>query len=365
MPRRRQRPDARPILVDVFSGCGGTSRGFAQAGFDVRAALDNDRDAAETFAANFPTATVICRDIRELEPEALLATIRRGRGGRPVVVSACAPCQPFTKHTRSRRKNDDRVDLLSELLRFVGVLRPDVIFVENVMGLARLAADLGPFHGFVRSLRARGYAVSYRSVRSCDFGVPQVRERLVLLASLHGSIGFPSPTHGPGRRSGYATVRDAIGHLPRLRAGDWHPRVDLHRAARLSELNLQRIRATPEGGGRDAWPKRLVLACHRGRDIYTDAYGRLAWNSPAPALTTRCNSYSNGRYGHPSQDRSISLREAACLQTFPEDFTFQGNQGSVARQIGNAVPVLLARAFGRVIVRHLNGTRRRGGAHSP
>lgn len=353
--RRRAKAEG-PLLVDFFSGCGGTSRGFRDAGFEVIAAIDIDSDAAATFQRNFPGATVLCKDITTLSVDELRPVIQaKAASGRPLAFSACAPCQPFSKQRRGGDVEDARADLLAELLRFVGAFRPAALFVENVPGLERRAADLGPFRKFVRSLRGRGYSVSYAAVASRDYGVPQVRERLVLLASLHGRVPFPEPTHGPGSGRRYRTVRDAIAHLPALESGATHPELGAHRAARLSEINLTRIRATPEGGGREAWPPELVLPCHVNRTrSYTDTYGRLRWDAPAPALTTRCISYSNGRYGHPEQDRGLSAREAACLQTFPIRFAFEGNLESIARQIGNAVPVALARQFGLALTRHLD-----------
>lgn len=348
-----------PLLVDFFSGCGGTSRGFRDAGVEVVAAIDNDPDAAATFERNFPRATVFCRDIRKVSTDELMPVLQApGRDSRPLIFSACAPCQPFSKQRRGINMADDRVDLLAQLLRFVGAYRPDAMFVENVPGLERRASDFGPFTRFVRSLRARGYSVTYGSVGSRDYGVPQVRQRLVLVASRYGRVGFPTPSHGPGTGRRYRTVRDAIAQLPPLEAGGVDPVISAHRAASLSELNLTRIKATPEGGGREAWPAELVLPCHLDRKrSYTDTYGRLRWDAPAPALTTRCISYSNGRYGHPDQDRGLSAREAAYLQTFPRQFEFEGTLESIARQIGNAVPVALARTFAVALLQHLDENR--------
>lgn len=356
---RRSREASRPLLVDFFSGCGGTSSGFRAAGVEIVAAIDNDPDAAATFKRNFPRALVLCKDVRLVEIDELRSVLEApSRRNRPVLFSACAPCQPFSKQRRGTVATDDRADLLAELLRFVGAFRPDALFVENVPGLERRAADYGPFTRFVRSLRGRGYSVTYRAIESRAYGVPQVRQRLVLLASRHGRMRFPAPTHGPGTSRPYPTVRDAIAKLPPLTAGQVHPSISAHRAARLSEMNLSRIHATPEGGGREAWPDEFLLPCHLSRPgSYTDTYGRLRWDMPAPALTTRCISYSNGRYGHPDQDRGLSAREAACLQTFPMGFEFQGTLGSVARQIGNAVPVALAKNFATALRCHVEDGR--------
>jgi DNA (cytosine-5)-methyltransferase 1 len=191
--------------------------------------------------------------------------------------------------------------------------------------------------------------VVHRIVESQAYGIPQRRRRLVLLASRQGTLVFPVPTHGPGRGS-YRTVRDAIGTLPKLGAGQTDASIANHRASKLSALNLQRIKATSEGGAREDWPYDLYPKCHRGGyDGHTDVYGRLRWDAPASGLTTRCISYSNGRFGHPDQDRALSVREAARLQTFPDSFVFVGSLNSMARQVGNAVPVQLAGTFGRYL----------------
>jgi DNA (cytosine-5)-methyltransferase 1 len=213
-----------------------------------------------------------------------------------------------------------------------------------------------PFQEFKRRIEKLGYCVTWHVVSSASYGVPQMRHRLVALASRLGPIQFPPPSHGPGTSNPrYSTVRDWIGDLPPIVAGEEHPTIPNHRASGLSGLNLRRIRATPEGGGRKDWPTELKLKCHtNGYKGHSDVYGRMSWDSPATGLTTRCISLSNGRFGHPAQDRAISVREAACIQTFPRDFVFTGNWESMGRQIGNAVPVLLARRFGARIIDHIN-----------
>jgi DNA (cytosine-5)-methyltransferase 1 len=167
-------------------------------------------------------------------------------------------------------------------------------------------------------------------------------------------IELPSETHGPNTKNiKYSSVRDWISNLPPIDAGKTHSTIPNHQAARLSSINLKRIKLTPEGGNRLSWPKYLWLNCHKnGYKGHTDVYGRMKWDAPATGLTTRCISYSNGKFGHPDQNRAISVREAACLQTFPMDFIFEGNMNSKARQIGNAVPVLLAKVFGKHINKH-------------
>jgi DNA (cytosine-5)-methyltransferase 1 len=192
------------------------------------------------------------------------------------------------------------------------------------------------------------------------YGVPQRRRRLILIASHLGPIEFPSSTYGPNtKHPRLPTVWERIGGLPSIKAGEIHPSVPNHRAANLSKLNLMRIAATPREGGRKNWPRKLRLQCHEDHSGHSDVYGRMAKHRPSTALTTRCISLSNGRFGHPTQNRAISLREAACIQTFPMSFEFHGTLNSVARQIGNAVPVELAHVFGAAITRHYRAIRKK------
>ncbi len=342
-------------VYDFFAGCGGASCGFRAAGMDIVFALDQDKDARESFRANFPDAHFELTDIREVSTEAVRSRIDSQRSD-PVLFCGCAPCQPFTRHNTIRPKldQDDRVSLLSHFTHLIEEHRPDVIFLENVPGLQELDAKSEPFGRFLRRLNKADYELDYRAIPLKRYGIPQSRRRLVLVGSIHGKIKLPAYTHGPGAPDErYATVRDWIAHLPPIEAGEEHKDVPNHRAANLSPRNLKRIKATTEGGGNRNWPKSLLLACHKGLSGYSDVYGRMAWDATASGLTTRCTSYSNGRFGHPEQNRAISIREAACLQTFPEDFIFKGSMVSMSRQIGNAVPVRLAELVGHQIINHL------------
>ena len=348
----------KPFKVfDFFSGCGGTSAGLRAAGFDIVLGLDNDRDAERTFQANFPDAEFVCANIEEVAEESLDGIVGRC-SGHPLLFNACPPCQPFSQQRRGGAVADNgRLGLLNRVLRFVRRYRPEFVFTENVPGLRDGSLGRETFLHFMYVLGELGYQTCQDVVRSHDFGVPQRRARLVLLASLLGPICLPTKTHGPGTpQPSYATTRDWIGELPAIAAGESHPHVPNHRAARLSPRNLERIRATPIGGGWRDLPLRLLPKSRRsGFTGFTDVYGRLRWDSPAPALTTRCISYSNGRFGHPEQDRAISIREAASLQTFPRDFVFTGSLNSQARQVGNAVPALLAQRLGEYISSHFAG----------
>ena len=361
-PRRRSHRGSaygrNPLKVfDFFCGCGGASAGLRNAGMEIAFGLDSDPDAQRTFEANFPEARFIGDDIAEVPAEALDAVVDMWPD-HPLLFNGCAPCQPFSRQRRGAvPSGDDRIALISHLLRFVERHRPAIVLAENVPGLKEDGAGRRVFERLLRRLRKLGYATNPRVVKSQDYGVPQRRARLVLIASLFGKIAFPTPTHGGGAPNAeYSTVEDWIGDFPSIAAGEIHPSVSNHRAARLSPLNMQRIRTTPAGGGwRDLPPELMPRSRLSGFGGFTDVYGRLKWDAPAPALTTRCISYSNGRFGHPEQDRAISVREAARLQTLPDDFVLTGNLNSQARQVGNAVPALLAQRFGERIADHLAG----------
>jgi DNA (cytosine-5)-methyltransferase 1 len=343
-----------PIKVfDFFTGCGGTCRGFSNAGMDIVCALDNDPIAGKTFKRNFPKTHFISDDIRNVACDSLQPLIKACEG-HPILFSGCAPCQPFTKQKTNKPVQDTRRDLLKEFLRFIEYYRVDFIFVENVPGLQNVDKE-GPFGDFIMALSKMGYSYEFNIIASQSYGVPQMRKRLILIASRLGLVSFPTETNGPHTNREYSKVREWISDLPQIAAGERHPTIPNHQAAALSALNLKRISFLSEGEGREQWPKRLRLKCHsNGYRGHTDVYGRMSWDSVATGLTTRCVSLSNGRFGHPSQNRAISAREAASLQTFPRDFIFEGNLNEMSRQIGNAVPVILAERFGRNFIDHLN-----------
>jgi len=358
---------ASPIKVfDFFSGCGGTSRGYVDAKLDIVFAIDNNRDATLTFVNNIPgvhfrevqeddsedlavlsPGDVLLKNIKDLPVEALQPIIE-SCDGHAILFSGCAPCQPFSKQKTILPDDDDRVVLLDEFRRFAEHFLPEFIFIENVPGMQNVAGKNGPFDRFINFLKNANYYYKYKVIASKKYGVPQSRRRLILIASKLANIEFPPVTHGPGTKlPKYSTSKDWIYDLPELKAGEIDPNDPIHRAASLSETNLSRIKATPIDGNRLDWPKDLWLPCHsNGYEGHTDVYGRMKWDEPSTALTTKCHSLSNGRFGHPEQPRAISIREAACLQTFPSTYIFEGGLQSMARQIGNAVPVLLAQRFG-------------------
>jgi DNA (cytosine-5)-methyltransferase 1 len=355
--------DKKITAYDFFCGCGGTSRGFQNAGIDIAFALDIDPDAKNTFIRNFPETIFCHKSITKLTASDLQPTLDKYKDSYKLFCG-CAPCQPFTKQNTESPKCDKRRTLLSQFGLIIEEFKPDFVFVENVPGLQKVPKhERGPFPDFKELLQKMGYCITYGVVAAQDYGTPQWRRRFVLLASKHGEINIPAPTHGKNRNNPYKTVRNAIEDLPVIAAGETcnAPNMLNHRASGLSELNMARIQASePDGGGRNNWPKRLWPACYTRTNKngithpgHTDCYGRLWWDKPATGLTTRCISYSNGRFGHPEQNRAISIREAARLQGFDDDFEFIGSMTSMARQIGNAVPVDLAFAMGNHFVKHL------------
>ena len=341
--------------VDLFCGAGGLTHGFILEGLSVAAGIDLDPACRFPYETN-NGARFIERDIKQITVDEVRDLFDDAE---VKILAGCAPCQPFS--TYAQRYDSDGRDgkwrLLYEFARLVQGIRPEIITMENVPNVARHEV----FLAFVSTLKRLGYDIWFDVVDSFRYGVPQMRRRIVLLASIHGDITMTEATHAQPE-----TVRQAIGHLPPLSAGDADPVDRLHVASALSERNLKRIRASRPGGSWRDWPADLVADCHRvesGR-TYTGVYGRMEWDRPAPTMTTQCYGFGNGRFGHPEQDRAITLREAAIIQSFPRDYAFIPDDGEVSfkalgRLIGNAVPVELGRAIARSINEHLASTKSR------
>lgn len=328
--------------VDLFSGSGAVTTALTRSRFKVIAAVDNDPVACATYRANHPEVLLVESDIREVYPCAIAKERKEARNIDLLVV--CAPCQPFSSQNR-KRGADPRALLLLESARFAAVLNPKCIFFENVPGLTS-PANRHVLSALKTKLSALGYSLSEsRSINAADLGVPQRRIRCVMIASRSaGAIEYFERTHIKLRG---ATVRTAIGQLRGLRNGESDPRDSLHRARTHSPLALKRLAHVPKNGGsRFSLPPDLELKCHRGTDAFPDVYGRMCWDDVAPTLTTGCDDITRGRFVHPDQDRAITLREAALLQTFPMRYQFSGNRREIARQIGNAVPVRMFQALG-------------------
>ena len=337
--------------IDLCCGAGGLTNGLRRAGWDVVAGIDVDHAVGPTYRRNNPATRFVHADLRNIGDDDVRA-LASGLQSRELLLAGCVPCQAFSKQ-RGRRGIRDRSDatLLREFARLVLALRPRAVLMENVPGITAVPG-FSSFRRFIKTLHDCGYDYDHRVLNARDFGVPQHRRRRVLLAVLEAPATPPDPLIAAAAAR-LVTVRSAIAHFPAIDAGEAHPNIANHHAARLSPLNLQRIRATPaDGGSRRDWDPDLVLDCHRSEATgFSDVYGRMWWNRVAPTLTSRCNSLSNGRFGHPEQDRAISLREAAALQTFSDAYEFSGSTKAIARWIGNAVPVTFAEALGVALMK--------------
>lgn len=342
------------VGVDLFCGCGGVTRGFLDAGIKVSLGVDWEPVFKNTYESNNRVGYLSC-DIRSLPAHEILSRINF-KGCESLIISSCSPCQPFSLKNAKRTENasvDYRADLGFELIRLIKEMRvtgisPAGIFLENVPEFAK-----SPTWDEIRKdLYRLGFSIAQKVINCADYGVPQNRRRFIALALGGWSyVSLPPATHGPGLLP-FATVRKSFAGLPKLDAGQQCDKTANHRARELSELNMSRIKSVPaDGGSRDAFPKELVLDCHREFHGHSDVYGRMKFDEPSPTITTRCVSISNGRYGHPIENRAISLREAARLQTFPDDFVFDSNSlESAARMVGNAVPVMVAKIFGSYLM---------------
>jgi DNA (cytosine-5)-methyltransferase 1 len=339
-------PSDRQIeAIDLFCGVGGLSYGLARQGVKVVAGFDIDPACEYPYTANHSGALFVQGDVGKATGRQLDALWSPGAIR---LLAGCAPCQPFSSYANTAVVDKTKWRLLKEFARLVAECAPDLVTMENV---PRLLGTV-PFKTFLRALKQGRYQVAYGVVNAAHYGAPQQRKRLVLVASRLGSVALPEPTHkGPTE---WVTVRQAIGHLSTLTDGQQCAEDPLHMASALSPLNRKRIRASQPGGTWRDWPKELVAECHR-RDSgkhSAGVYGRMEWDKPAPTMTTLCNGYGNGRFGHPKQHRGISLREAAIFQSFPNDYRFVDDgrpvvMKTLARLIGNAVPPKLGEAVAR------------------
>lgn len=330
-----------PRAIDLFAGCGGLSHGLRRAGFKVVSAVEADKLAVSTYRANHDGVKLIHDDIRNVTGGQLLVS-----EDKIDVIAGCPPCQGFSRVRRRNRKRaarDDRNDLLAEFTRIVEEVQPTSIFMENVPGIEHDKR----FQAFLNRLQTLGYIVTWELLDLADYGVPQWRKRVVVLAGKGFAIAMPRPCRQ------LRTVGSAIQSLPPPEQS----RNRLHRVTtRHAPATLARIQAVPKNGGsRSAWPDELRLQCHDACDGFKDVYGRLAWNEPAPTITGGCINASKGRFLHPVQDRAITLLEAALLQTFPRRYTFSDDRGryAIAEMIGNALPPVFAERIGRALTQAL------------
>ena len=347
LPRSMQ-----PVAVDLFCGAGGLSFGLKNEGIKIVAGIDIDPDCRHPFESN------VRADFHKLDitttSSAFVSSLFEENDVK--ILAGCAPCQPFSTYAYKRSEKDERWQLLRKFGSIIKDVKPEIVTVENVPRL--LNHDV--FGEFMGTLRDVGYSNPFVAVVNCfEYGVPQLRKRLVVLASRLGAIKLVDPVRSDSR---LPSVRQFIYGMENIEAGSESASDPLHKASGLSSKNLDRIRHSRPGGTWRDWPEELQADCHtkQSGQTYSSVYGRMLWNEPGPTLTTQFNGFGNGRFGHPEQDRAISLREGALLQTFPKDYSFvpEGSPimvSRVARMIGNAVPVKLGEAIGLSILNHLKG----------
>lgn len=359
--------------IDIFSGCGGVSCGLSLAGFKVKSAVEIEKHAVDTYLSYGPlkNVNVLNEDICNLSGEQILKAAKIKKDD-IYLFAGCPPCQNFSRQNplNKNKTDDERKKLLFEFLRLIEEIMPPFILMENVPGI-KTEFNSAILTEFLERLK-KHYYVKESVLNAADYGVPQARKRFVLhavrndinkeLQNIGFAFGLPEATHDKKGNNGlkkWKTVKEAIGDLPVIKAGEEYKddgTVHNHKCAGLSAKNLKRIKAIRKNGGsRSGLPKSLVLDCHKKKDKdgnvfsgHGDVYGIMDPDKPAPTITGGCLCYSKGRYGHYSQDRAISIREAARLQTFPDDFIFSNSLTDSALQIGNAVPIDLVKASGEV-----------------
>jgi len=347
----------RIVAVDLFCGAGGMTHGLVRGGISVTLGVDLDFECKYVIESNNPTR-FMAHDVSVIDPNVILYAFEESTVS---LLVGCPPCQPFSTYSQGGRAGTRANDwkLIEDFARLVGQVGPDLVSMENVPALRKQSV----YDTLSNALK--GYYTRDDIIDCSMLGVPQTRKRLVLMASRFGPV---EPLEVSDRQ---VTVREAIGHLPKIAAGETHSDDSMHVSSRLSATNLARIKASWPGGTWRDWPERLRARCHArdGGKTYPSVYGRMNWDSPAPTITTQCFGYGNGRFGHPDQDRAISLREAAILQTFPDNYEFvrEGERASfsrLGRLIGNAVPVSVGEAVAKALINNVSrwcdGMKRRG-----
>lgn len=336
--------------VDLFCGAGGLTHGLGQAGVNINLGVDIDPACKYPYEAN-NEATFLLKSVEDISGDELKQYFTQSGH---TLLAGCAPCQTFSTYNQKACPSDKRWWLLLQFARLVDETLPDLITMENVPGLV----DQDVFKEFVERLRNNGYSTFYKVINSAEYGLPQGRKRLVLLASKYGDIRILNPDE---LQVDLKTVKDVIGDLPALKAGEVDCHDPLHQSSILSDLNLKRIRKSTPGGTWKDWPVKLRAACHQKESgkTYSGVYARMEWDKPAPTMTTQYYGFGNGRFGHPDQDRAISLREGAIFQGFPKDYKFVPpnepiKKKNIARMVGNAVPVKLGEVIGKSIFAHLD-----------
>ncbi len=331
--------------IDFFCGAGGLTRGLLNSGIEVLAGVDNDEGLRTTYETNNAPSKFLCEDINEID----ILSLRKELSVSDkdfVLYAACTPCQPFSTLNRMEGK-DERKYLLLSFAELVRQAPPDFLIVENVPGLNN-AYGKEIYEEFIDTISESGFNDIFADFLDVkDYGVPQRRKRFILLSSRHGKISPPKVSDK------VSTVADYIKKYHPIKHGESSKRIVNHVARKLQPHHLKIVKAVPKNGGSrsDIKDTSILLKCHQKKPkVHKDVFGRMAWDLPAPTLTCRCTDIYCGRFIHPTQDRGISLREAAAIQTFPDDYEFFGKFIHIARQIGNAVPVKFAQRLGETIV---------------
>ncbi|KYH05863.1 modification methylase [Chryseobacterium cucumeris] len=347
--------DKKIKAVDFFCSGGGMSCGMQQAGIEIIAGIDHDISCKETYEANIKGATFIHKDVFKLEEEYLENTLKLNKNDDNLLLIGCSPCQFWSIINTDKKKSKESKDLLKEFRRFVEYFNPGYVVVENVPGVLRKKRASG-LESFIKWLKLNGYKVHFNVHEVSEYGVPQYRKRFTLIANRITEVEIVPIA----LNSKKVTVRDVLGThngFPEVLHGNKDTSEFLHTVARLEEINLKRLAITPKDGGDRlgyVFDKELAPACHYGKlDGFRDIYGRMWWDRPSPTITTKFYSMSNGRFVHPEEDRAISLREGAVLQSFPKNYKFKGTSvAGIARMIGNAVPPKYASAIGHAIIQN-------------
>ena len=349
----KQQSSKTPLAIDLFAGGGGLTVGLKRAGFSILAAVEIEKHAFATFTTNHPEAQAYKQDIRTMNGSDLKALAPEGVIG---LLAGCPPCQGFTSLTSKYKRSDPRNDLVLEMARLVEETRPQAVMMENVPGLAGRGRSL--LDEFLERIGRVGYEPNLDVLQVADYGVPQSRRRLVMLAGLGYRISMPPPTHSKDGKDGlspWRTVRDTIGNLAepitlaeaKERSAVEHSNWHLIRS--MSEVNKLRLKHAKPNKTWIEIPEDLRPHCHKGTYFgFRNVYGRMAWDDVAPTITAGCTTLSKGRFGHPEMDRTISVREAALLQTLPPDYRIDTPYIDYACDIvGNVLPCDFAEAVAR------------------
>jgi len=338
--------------IDLFSGAGGLSVGLKEAGFNVVAAVEIDKAAVDTYKKNHPEVVVLDKDIREVSGGEILHKTGKMKIN---LIAGCPPCQGFSTLTDKKNRDDPRNQLVIQMGRLVEELKPDICMLENVPGLAGRGSPL--LEEFTSKLEELGYIITKNVLQMADYGVPQSRKRLVLLAGKGFKVELPKPTHARIPKKGqdaWVTLRESlekdrkpISYFYAKQNGgakkyNWHVTRD------LKPISIQRLKHLKPGASRMTLPMHLRPACHRNSKGFPNVYARMNWDDVAPTMTSGCTTLSSGRFGHPEEDRTISVREAATIQTFPENYVFETETiEKVCEMIGNALPCRFAEIVSR------------------